>query len=220
MNLRTRILAVFIITFVGLAYLFAWSPVFTVKRIDATGYPLGVSSQSIIERSGVSVGEKLARIEPRSIEKLLDEISWIKDVSVSRNWLKGEVSIALTARKPVGLYRGKAIDSSGTLFELPGTTPKGLPTVSAATPELGLAAISLFTQLPTDMRDSLISMSAANSSSINSWHGEAGRNIKVTWGSTKEIELKVSVYRALIALPENKNIRRVDLSAPHAPIVK
>jgi hypothetical protein len=63
-------------------------------------------------------------------------------------------------------------------------------------------------------------MSAANSSSINSWHGEAGRNIKVTWGSTKEIELKVSVYRALIALPENKNIRRVDLSAPHAPIVK
>jgi cell division septal protein FtsQ len=220
MNLRARILVVTLIVFIGLAYLFAWSPVFTVKRIEATGYPLGVSSQSIIARSGVSVGEKLARIEPRSIEKLLDEISWIKAVSVSRNWIKGEVSIALTARKPVGLYRGRAIDSSGTLFEFPGGKPAGLPTVSAATPELGLTAISLFTQLPVDMRDSLISMSAANSSSINSWHREAGRSVKVSWGSAKEIELKVSVYRALLALPENKEIRRVDLSAPHAPIVK
>lgn len=220
MNLRKRILAVIIVAFIGLAYLFAWSPVFTVKRIDVTGYPLGVSSQSIIARSGISVGEKLARIEPRSIEKLLDEISWIKEVSVSRNWIKGKVSIALTARKPVGLYRGRAIDSSGTLFELPGSKPDGLPTVSAATPELGLMAISLFTQLPADLRTSLISMSATNSSSINSWHREAGRNLKVSWGATKEIELKVSVYRALLALPENKNIRRVDLSAPHAPIVK
>lgn len=220
MNLRARILALTIAIFIGLTYLFAWSPIFTVKTITATGLPAGVSSQNIISKSGVTIGEKLARTEPRSIEKLLNETSWIKKVAVSRNWIKGEVSLSVTARKPVGLYKGRAIDASGTLFDFPGSKPAGLPTVSAATPELGLTAISLFTELPNDLRGTLISMSAANSSSINSWHREVGRNVKVTWGAAKEIDLKVSVYRALLLLPENKSIRRVDLSAPHAPIVK
>jgi len=34
------------------------------------------------------------------------------------------------------------------------------------------------------------------------------------------MELKLKVYKALIALPENASIKRVDVSAPHAPIVK
>lgn len=206
--------------FLALTYLFAWSPVFTVKTITATGFPAGIRSENIVAKSGVTIGEKLARIEPRSIEKLIGEISWVRDISVSRNWIKGDVAIDITARKPVGLYKGKAIDSSGTLFEMPGAKPSGLPTVSAATPDLGLSAISLFTELPRDLKESLISMSAANASSINSWHREPGRNVKITWGAAKELDLKVSVYRALLALPENKSIRRVDLSAPHAPIVK
>jgi cell division protein FtsQ len=220
MNLRSRVFAALILLFLALTYLFAWSPVFTVKTITATGFPAGIRSENLISKSGVRIGEKLARIEPRSVEKLLGEISWVRDISVSRNWIKGDVSIDITARKPVGLYKGRAIDSSGTLFEMPGAQPSGLPTVSAATPELGLAAISIFTELPKDLKESLISMSATNASAINSWHRESGRNVKITWGAATELDLKVSVYRALLALPENKNIRRVDLSAPHAPIVK
>jgi cell division septal protein FtsQ len=220
MTLRTRILAFSAISFIALTYLFAWSPILTVKTISASGFPAGVSSESIVSKSGISVGEKMARIEPRSVEKLLGEMSWVKEVAVSRNWIKGDVAIAIEGRIPVGLYKGKAIDSSGTLFDMPGGKAKGLPTVSAATPELGLAAISLFTELPNDLRDSLISMSAANGSAITSWHRESGRNVKITWGSPKEVELKVSVYRALLLLPENTNIRSADLSAPHAPIVR
>lgn len=220
MTLRIRILTLLVALFVALTYLFAWSPFFTVKEIRTTGLPTGVSTQSVISKSGVAVGEKMARIEPRAIEKLLGEMSWVKEISVSRNWVKGEVSIAVSARTPVGIYKGRALDSSGTLFEMPGGKPKGLPTVSAATTELGLAAISLFTQMPRDLRDSLISMSASNLSAITSWHREANRTIKISWGSAAQVELKVSVYRALLLLPENAEIRRVDLSAPHAPIVR
>jgi hypothetical protein len=32
--------------------------------------------------------------------------------------------------------------------------------------------------------------------------------------------LKAQVIDALLALPENKKVRRIDVSAPHAPIVK
>jgi cell division septal protein FtsQ len=219
-SLRARIFVALSAIFIALAYLFAWSPVFTVKTITTSGIPAGVSSKSIIERSGIQLGDKLARIEPRSIEKLLGETSWVKNISVSRNWTTGEVAIAISARVPVGLYKGKAIDSSGSLFEFPGERVEGLPTVSAVTPDIGLAAISLFSDLPSDLKKSLISMSATSDSSITSWHKEVGRNIKITWGSLEKLELKVTVYRALLALPENKLIRRVDLSAPHAPIVK
>lgn len=220
MKFRRRILAPVIAIFFALTYLFAWSPVFTVKSISTSGIPIGVSANSIIEKSNISIGEKLARIEPRSIEKMLGEITWIKKVSISRDWIKGEVLIEIAARTPVGLYKGRALDASGVLFDFAGAKPAGLPTVGAATPKIGLAAISLFAALPSDLRGSLVSMGAASESSINSWHAVGSRNLKISWGSAKDLTLKVSVYRALLALPENQNIRRVDLSAPHAPIVK
>jgi hypothetical protein len=47
-----------------------------------------------------------------------------------------------------------------------------------------------------------------------------GKNIEIRWGSDSENELKLKVYKALIALPENAKIKRVDVSAPTAPIVK
>jgi hypothetical protein len=47
-----------------------------------------------------------------------------------------------------------------------------------------------------------------------------GKKLEIRWGSNSENELKIKVYKALIALPENADIKRVDVSAPHAPIVK
>jgi hypothetical protein len=48
----------------------------------------------------------------------------------------------------------------------------------------------------------------------------AGKNLEIRWGNDDENELKLKVYKALISLPENASIKRVDVSAPHAPIVK
>jgi cell division protein FtsQ len=220
--LRTRIkvASIAILIFAGCVYLFAWSSVFSVKRIEVSGLPAGVSSTSIISRSGIVIGEKLARIEPRAVENKLRELSWVKQVSVDRHWAHGSVNVVVAPRIAVGIYGGKALDASGTVFEYPGDLPSGLPTVGAATPALGLKAISLFTNLPTEVRNQIVSMSAVNESSISSINNVDGRSITVRWGSSEQVALKVSVYQALLALPENKKIIRVDLSAPHAPIVK
>ncbi|CAN2195545.1 FtsQ Cell division septal protein [Candidatus Nanopelagicaceae bacterium] len=220
MRNRNRAVALSVLIFAALVYLFAWSPVFTVRSIETSGLPSEVSGQSIIARSHIVIGAKLSRIEPRAAEKSLSELSWVQEVSVSRNWINGKVVVAISPRVAVGLYKGKAIDRQGAIFELPGATPRGLPVVSASSPELGLSAISLFTNLPADIREKLISLSAANESSISSWQEWGGRTIKVMWGSAHQVDLKVSVLKALLAQPENKRISRVDLSAPHAPIVK
>ncbi|CAN2192865.1 FtsQ Cell division septal protein [Candidatus Nanopelagicaceae bacterium] len=220
MNSRARAIAIATLIFSGLIYLFAWSPLLTVKSIETSGIPDAVAESVVISKSEIVLAQRLARIEPRSAENSLREFSWIKEVNVSRDWLKGKVSIAITPRVPVALYKGKALDSAGEIFVIAGNTPSGLPTVTASTPELGLLAIELFTALPDEMRSSLISLSASQSSAISSWQQVGSRKVKVMWGSAEQVDLKVSVYQALLALPENKSIKRVDLSAPHAPIVK
>ena len=220
MNARARAIAISVILFSLLTYLFAWSPIFEVRSIATEGLPQEVSAASIVSKSKIEIGQKLSRIEPRSVERTLGELSWVKNVSVQRQWWGGKVIVKVTPRIAVGIYKNQAIDSSGTLFALPGKTPPGLPVVSASTPELGLEAIALFTDLPLELRDNVISLSAASENSISSWQQWGGQKLKVTWGTSREIDLKVTVLQALLQLPENKAIKRVDLSAPHAPIVK
>lgn len=220
MPIKIKVIGAIFLLFASLTYLFAWSSIFSVRSITATGAPAGVSDSALIAKSEILIGEKLSRIEPRSIERSLEELSWIKSASIQRDWLKGNVAITVVPRIAVGMYKGRAIDSSGALFVIPGKVPAGLPQVSAASPRVGLEAISLFTHLPLEIRESIISVTAANENLISSWQEEGGRKVKVTWGSAKDLDLKVTVLKALLELPENQMVKRVDLSAPHAPIVK
>jgi hypothetical protein len=46
------------------------------------------------------------------------------------------------------------------------------------------------------------------------------QSLTLRFGDAQEIDLKIKVFTALIELEENKNISTIDVSAPHAPIVK
>jgi hypothetical protein len=46
------------------------------------------------------------------------------------------------------------------------------------------------------------------------------RSLTLRFGDSQEIDLKIKVFKALVELEENKNISTIDVSAPHAPIVK
>jgi cell division septal protein FtsQ len=221
MNLPRRTLgaSIAIALFGGATYLLAWSPIFEVSTITVKGNPREVATQVIVDASDISVGDKLSRIEPRSIDNRLAELNWIESADLSRNWISGEIIIVVKPRVAVGLYKGRALDSSGEIFDLPGEAPNQLPVVTAASTELGLEAIELFRELPLSIRENLISISASNQSSIWSVEMRENRRLLVQWGSLKELPLKVRVYNALLALPENKSARKIDLSAPHAPIV-
>jgi hypothetical protein len=66
----------------------------------------------------------------------------------------------------------------------------------------------------------VISLDATNESSFNLRILRDGRAISISWGENEQNELKLKVIDALLAKPENKKIQRIDVSAPHAPIVK
>ena len=216
-QINRRIISFLVVILFGLLiYLVAWSSLFTVSGIQI----VGTDQQSIRTASGISIGEKLARVEPRAVARELKKPLWVKEATVSRNWLTGKVTIEITPRTPIGIFKGHYIDKSGTIFDIPGVSQLALPVVEGLSTADGLAAIALFTQLPADFRSKVHMVSAMNVDRFQLSIEEGKRTVSLMWGSDSEMDVKIKVFEALIALKENSKISTVDVSAPHAPIVK
>jgi hypothetical protein len=70
-----------------------------------------------------------------------------------------------------------------------------------------------------DLLINLRSITVANSGFIEMETEIAERVIRINWGLALEINQKIEILTALLRLPENKEIMRVDLSQPELPIV-
>ena len=204
----------------GLAYLLGWSNVLTVKAVSYTGSPTKSSEAVVKNLADLEVGGRLARIETRKISARLQTLPWIKSVNISRNWISGKILITVAPRIPIATFNGQLMDASGTQFELPGGFKSKLPSVFAKDTKSGLAAIKLFTKLPTEFSTRTSAFTATSPENINFKITEGKRTLMVIWGSDVEVDLKLKVYKALVALPENSKIKNIDLTEPRSPIVK
>jgi cell division septal protein FtsQ len=214
-----------LIIFGGGSYLLGWSSLLTVKQIEITGAPTLKSEREIAKSLDLSIGDKLARVDARALANRLNAIEWIESADISRNWLHGKVAVDLQARTPVALYTelGKpqvALDASGISFQLPGQIPDGLPRVSSSSVASGLIAIEVFTQMPKEFSDGIDRLTAVSPTNIVINGKFSGRNLQIVWGDSEDTSLKLKVITALLDRPENKSIRLIDVTAPHAPIVK
>lgn len=213
MKKQRIILVLVIFIFATAAYILGWSTFFTVSAVDIKG-------TSAVMRSSITVGEKLARVEPRVVAAEFERFSWIKKADVSRNWMNGKVTITLTERTPVSIYNDRAIDGDGVSFPLPTRGIQSLPHIQGATIESAVAASAFFMQLPTEIADVVTLVTVRSGDIFVLKIVKGAKSMEVVWGKNEENALKAKVYKALIALPENVKISRLDLTAPHAPIVK
>ncbi len=147
-------------------------------------------------------------------------LDWVKSADVSRNWINGKVVISLTPRTPIAIYKDQVIDSSGSSFLPQGEPPQGLIEIHAASIEDAVKAVAFFTELPEELNSSLTVVKVRATGALVLLVENNGKKVELRWGTDSDNELKTKVYKALIALPENADIKRVDVSAPHAPIVK
>ena len=204
----------------GLAYLLGWSNVLTVKEISYLGAPNKSSEVTIKNLTSLEVGERLARVEIRKIAGRIQTLPWVDSVDLSRNWASGKIVVAVTPRVPIATFNGQLMDAKGKRFELPGGYELKLPSVFAKDAKSGLAAIKLFTKFPKEFSIRTSAFTATSPENINFKIIEGKRSINVIWGADNEIDLKIKVYKALVALPENSKIRKIDLTEPRSPIVK
>jgi cell division septal protein FtsQ len=197
----------------GATYVLGYSTLFTVSSVEVIG-----SNKQIT--TGITKGERLARVEPRAISTKIEMLDWVKSADVSRNWINGKVVISLTPRTPIAIYKDQVIDSSGSSFVPQGEPPQGLIEIHAASIEDAVKAVAFFTELPEELNSSLTVVKVRATGALVLLIENNGKKVELRWGTDSENELKTKVYKALIALPENADIKRVDVSAPHAPIVK
>jgi cell division protein FtsQ len=212
--MKTRlILFVSGVILISATYVFGWSSLFTVSSVEITGTKSQLSS-------GISTGDRLARIEPRAVAGKFEDLDWVADAKVSRNWVNGKVTIEITERTPVAIFNKTVIDSTGKSFALRGTPSSPLVQIQAVDLEAAIKAVTFFSSLPTDLKSALKVVKVRGTGALVLEIDNAGKALEIRWGIDGDNELKLKVYKALIALPENAAIKRVDVSAPHAPIVK
>lgn len=209
-----------ILLITGLAYLLGWSNVFTIKELNFSGAPTKASQQTVKGLTNLTIGERLARIEVRKISARIETLPWVETASVSRNWVSGGVEVVVNPRIPVATFNGELMDATGKRFELPGGYNGKLPSVFARDAKSGLAATNLFRKLPTEFSTRTSAFTATSPENIYFKISEGKRSILVIWGAGNEIALKLKVYKALLALPENSRVTKIDLTEPHSPIVK
>ncbi len=199
---------------VGLAsYALGWSTLFTVSSVEIKG-----TDQFLPQN--VKVGEKLARVEPRAVASTYENFAFVQDAQVSRNWISGKVTISITTRTPVAIFNNQAIDASGKAFMVKGDLPAALPQIQAGNIEIAVTAVEFMTSLPDEIRSDLKILKVRSTGAYVLEVDVEGRKVEVRWGLATDNELKAKVYQALLAQPENAKLKRMDLSAPHAPIVK
>jgi cell division septal protein FtsQ len=212
MNRRLILLASAVVL-VGATYVLGWSSLFTVSSVEIKGSNTQVSS-------GIVKGQKLARVEPRAIAAKFETLDWVDSAKVSRNWINGTVTIELTERTPVAIYNNKVIDSTGKSFVLRATPSTSLVQIQAGDLTAATKAVTFFMTLPADLKEALSVFMVRSTGAFVLVVNNGGKNLEIRWGTDSENELKLKVYKALIALPENASVKRIDVSAPHAPIVK
>jgi len=210
---RRLIAGVVVAVLAGATYILGYSTFFTVTSVEVIG-----STKPI--NTGITKGEKLARVEPRAVATKLENLDWVESADVSRNWINGKVVVELKQRTPIATFNNQVIDSTGASFIPQGERPSGLIEIQANGIEAATKAVNFLTELPEELNSTLTVVKVRATGAFVLITENNGKKLEIRWGSNSENELKIKVYKALIALPENADLKRVDVSAPHAPIVK
>jgi cell division septal protein FtsQ len=202
-----------VVALAAATYILGYSSFFTVSSVEVIG-----SSKPI--NSGIEKGQKLARVEPRAVAARLETLDWVKSAQISRNWINGKVVVELIPRTPIATFKNQVIDSSGASFIPQGERPSGLIDIQAGSIEDATKAVDFLVELPQELNSTLTVVKVRSTGALVLIMENNGKKLELRWGTDSDNELKLKVYKALIALPENAQIKRVDVSAPHAPIVK
>jgi len=239
---RRFVTVLLLLTVASTSYLFGWSQVFSVKSIAFTGVN-AAEEKLVIKRienqpAVMQIGAPLSRVDKRVVSNRISELNWIKSISVKRNWLSKAIEIGIAKREPIAVIQNSNgrtfLDDQMEIFIIP--TDGQLPSEMANLPELILndrsqSSLAAFDQLHRGIAAVEPAQINAKEMRVQSYLVNSpaylltalvidGRSLKITWGSSQDLPLKIKVLRELLLLPENAKIVRMDLTTPLSPIVK
>lgn len=239
MKLRSfrKILALAIVA--ALAYSLGWSNLIAVREIKVNSDNATIVSQleSRLNQAPaiVRLGQPLARVDKREIVTRLKTFLWVKEVSVRRNILTRVVTITVVPRTPLARVEDPSNSSNNylaadlSLFSISdsasiaesGSAGTQLPILTIATPDRAtLADVKFLIEKLDEKSLQPVTIRATDRARLASNLLISGRKVDVSWGSVKDLPLKIEIVNRLIGLPENSKIKSIDVTEPTAPIVR
>jgi len=205
----------------GLAAAAGWvlfgSSLLAVRSVTVSGTHL-VPRSEVLAASGVVPGTPLIRVNTARAAARIEKISQVSSAQVTRSW-PNRLVIVVRERTPalvLPAYGGgyDITDADGVVLKRVARRPADLPLYPTVAPEGALrgdpdlaAAVAVLSELPAQLRRSVISVTAPNPDQVTLWL--AGR-ITVLWGDTGRAAAKA---RALTVLMR-AHLRYYDVSAP------
>lgn len=222
MNARSRRLIAPILLVALLGYLFGWSSFLEIRTITVSGIKGAktLTEKRVIKQSGISRGDKMARINSGTVARSLQRYPEVARVEVNRKPLH-TVEIAITLRPidvAIAQANGKFLlgDATGITFIEVARPPKGIPVITGDARYLA-DGMEIYRALPKKIRSRVEVIGLPSRASITlSLRG----GLSILWGSASEQEAKLTVLDALLAAPENKRARFIDIATPLTPTVK
>ena len=239
MQIRPKIFLriVVAITLIGsLSYALGWSQLLSVKSITISGtsHVDLIKSQLAAGGTKLVIAKPLARISPKTEEKLIEDLEWVATAKVSREWISGRVFVVVSDRVPVAVFNGSVgsapryLAKDGVEFSSPDTF-ENLARITFAN-NLGANSLlqrreiaTFVANLPPEL---VLATSGLQVTAIGEILMESNlRNppLVINWGSgnsSSDVSIKSKVLLGLLGLPENKKISEVDLRIAQSPIVK
>jgi cell division protein FtsQ len=113
-----------------------FTPLLDVDRITVAGQ-FRTAPEDIVAAGGVDRGEPLARIDLEAAARRVEELPWVAEATVVRDW-PGTVRYRITERTPVAGEEGPdgtwaAVDGGGRVVAELDDAPADLPVVQGAT---------------------------------------------------------------------------------------
>jgi hypothetical protein len=163
---------------------------------------------------------------------------WVENIKLDRRLLSGELHIEIVARNPIGRLITKDstnVESIGFLdrdlesFYLPAeAVARALASGEwSEMPEISIQQDSK--ELRSDISKLIETLQgnsvkverviAKDQLAISTKLVTEGRRLDISWGSVKDLELKIEIMNRLLELKANKSVKNINLSNPISPIV-
>jgi cell division protein FtsQ len=199
----------------GGVWLFYFSDVLTVKRVDVEGENL-LTRQQVLATAQVPKGEQLARLDVGAIAARLRSLAEVRSVDVSRKW-PDAVQIEIQERVAVAVIeiggRLRGLDADGVVFDEYAKASPGLPRISstsATTPDALKEAATVVSALPRELSAMVDHVEVLTVDQITLVLKD--QRI-VLWGSSDDSATKAEVLLRLLRQPA----KVYDVSVPGQP---
>ena len=223
----TLVLALVALLVVALAA--SQSPLLDVDRVLVSG--TGHTPEAAVRREArVDIGDSLVSVDPGAVADRVEALPWVAEASVTRAW-PSTVRIRVTEREATALVqvtedRAALVDDEGRVLSIePHAAGEPAPGGEAPLVLTGIGGrVAEGERLPAGARDALTVATAVRermpgvvvsvSTDLDAALAEGG---EIRFGSTKELDLKVTAAKTILADVDLACLETLDVRVPGSP---